>query len=122
MKWQVATCLWGWIVVGCHDPDQDAMTARIVGDPTRGAQIIRNVGCGSCHVIPGIREAKGRVAAPLTFFGERTYIAGQLPNTPDNLVRWILDPQAVEPGTAMPRLGLDETQARDVAAYLYTLH
>lgn len=98
------------------------MSASSGGDATRGEQIIRDVGCGSCHDIPGIREAKGRVAPPLTFFAERTYIAGRVPNTPDNLVRWIEDPQAVEPGTAMPKLGLDEPQARDVAAYLYTLH
>jgi cytochrome c len=122
MRWQVATCVFGWIVVGCHDPHHDLTTARNVGDPTRGEQIIRKVGCGSCHDIPGIREAKGRVAAPLAFFATRTYIAGQLPNTPDNLVRWIVNPQVVEPGTAMPILGLDERQARDVAAYLYTLH
>lgn len=48
-------------------------------------------------------------------------IAGELPNTPDNLVRWIKDPKLVEPGTAMPDLGLSDEQARDVAAYLYTL-
>jgi cytochrome c len=48
-------------------------------------------------------------------------IAGELPNSPDNLVRWIKDPKAVEPGTAMPDLGLTDDEARDVAAYLYTL-
>jgi cytochrome c1 len=50
------------------------------------------------------------------------YIAGQLPNTPDNLVRWVRSPQSVEPDTAMPNLGLSEQQARDVAGYIYTLH
>jgi cytochrome c1 len=42
-----------------------------------------------------------------------------LPNTPDNLVRWLRDPQAVSPQTIMPDLGLGEPQARDIAAYLY---
>jgi cytochrome c1 len=93
----------------------------IGGDPARGAQVIRQVSCGSCHVIPGIRAANGLVGPPLYFFSRRTYIAGELPNTPLNLVRWIEDPQAVEPGTAMPSLGLSDQEARDVAAYLFTL-
>lgn len=58
---------------------------------------------------------------PLNFFARRTYIAGELPNTPENLFRWIRSPQSVEPNTAMPNLGLSEEQARDVVAYLYTL-
>jgi cytochrome c1 len=61
------------------------------------------------------------VGPPLTSWSRRTFIAGQIPNTPDNLVRWLRNPRAIEPGTAMPGLGLDDRQARDVAAYLYTL-
>jgi hypothetical protein len=49
------------------------------------------------------------------------YIAGQLPHDAENLVRWIQDPQAIEPGTAMPNLGVVPSVARDMAAYLYTL-
>jgi cytochrome c1 len=92
------------------------------GDPHLGKQLIRVYGCGACHVIPGIREARGLVGPPLYFFGQRTMIAGELPNTPDNLVRWVRNPRSVEPGTAMPDLGLSEDQAESVAAYLYTLH
>lgn len=55
------------------------------------------------------------------FFSRRTYIAGELPNQPENLVRWVSSPESVEPHTAMPNLGLNQQQARDVAAYLYTL-
>jgi cytochrome c1 len=73
-------------------------------------------------VIPGIHAANGLVGPPLYFFSRRTMIAGELPNTPDNLVRWIMNPPSVEPGTAMPDLGLSDQQARDAAAYLYTLH
>jgi cytochrome c1 len=61
------------------------------------------------------------VGPPLTSWSRRTFIAGEVPNTPDNLVRWLRNPRAIEPGTAMPALGLDDRQARDVAAYLYTL-
>jgi cytochrome c1 len=61
------------------------------------------------------------VGPPLILFGERTMIAGELPNTPDNLVRWLENPQMIENGTAMPDLGLTVDQAYDIAAYLYTL-
>lgn len=94
---------------------------RTGGVPHNGAQVIAVKNCGSCHTIPGIQGAKGVVGPPLMFFGRRTFIAGQLPNTPDNLVRWIRSPQSVEQDTAMPNLGLTEQQARDVAAYLYQL-
>lgn len=122
MRWLLPTFTVFWALAACHPPDLDVALAGTGGNPDRGKQIIRSTGCGSCHDIPGIREADGRVAPPLTFFAERTFIAGRLPNTPRNLIRWIRDPQSVEPGTAMPTLGLDEAQARDVAAYLYTLH
>jgi cytochrome c len=91
------------------------------GTANKGKQLIRQYGCGSCHTIPGVREARGLVGPPLMSFGRRTYIAGHVPNSPDNLVRWIVGPQSIDAGTAMPTLGLTEQQARDVAAYLYTL-
>jgi cytochrome c2 len=91
------------------------------GDPARGAEVISRAGCGACHVIPGIRSARGVVGPGLDGFATRTFVAGELPNTPENLVQWILNPRAVEPYTAMPVLGLSAGQARDAAAYLYTL-
>ena len=77
--------------------------------------------CGACHEIPGIADAHGLVGPSLRQFGERTIVAGVLPNTPDNLAHWLCDPQSVTPGNAMPSTGLTEQQARDIAAYLYTL-
>lgn len=91
------------------------------GDPARGRTAIALYGCGSCHAIDGITGARGRVGPPLTGVAERTMIAGEVPNTPEMIVRWIRNPQAIEPGTAMPNLGVDERTARDIAAYLYTL-
>lgn len=91
------------------------------GNPYHGKQVIESYGCGACHTIPGVPAARGVVGPPLTSFGRRTMIAGELPNNSSNLVRWIEDPSAVEPNTAMPTLGLTDSQARDVAAYLYTL-
>lgn len=91
------------------------------GDAGRGAQVIRAVDCGSCHVIPGIRGARGVVGPPLTWMARRTYIAGRVPNQPEHMVQWVRDPHQVDPLTAMPNLKLSDQQARDVAAYLYTL-
>ena len=51
----------------------------------------------------------------------RTFIGGEIPNSPANLVRWIEAPESIEPRTGMPHLGLTPLEARDVAAYLYTL-
>lgn len=91
------------------------------GGVRRGAETIAEMGCGSCHTIAGITGAHGRIGPPLTGVGDRAILAGELPNTPANMIRWVRDPQAVEPGTAMPDLGVTEQQARDIAAYLYTL-
>jgi cytochrome c1 len=96
-------------------------TIETGGDPANGAALINQYRCGACHFIPGIHDARGLVAPPLMYFAERTFIAGEVPNTPENLVHWIKSPQSIEPGTAMPTLGLSDQQARDVAAYLYTL-
>src|SRR5687767_9616206 len=51
----------------------------------------------------------------------RAYIGGVAPNTPENMVRWLMDPPALAPRTAMPNLGVGPSDARDMAAYLYTL-
>lgn len=91
------------------------------GEPERGRQAIRYHGCASCHTIPGVRGADGLVGPSLEHIASRAYIGGVLPNTPDNLVRWILDPPGVDPQTAMPDLHLSERDARDIAGYLYTL-
>jgi cytochrome c1 len=91
------------------------------GNPQAGAQLIEDYRCGVCHTIPGIKGADGLVGPPLILFARRTYVGGEVPNTPPNLIHWIMDPSSIEPGTAMPTLGLSEQQARDVAAYLYTL-
>ncbi len=90
-------------------------------NPQQGQQAIQRYGCGSCHVIPGIRGAEGLVGPPLTDWAGRMYIAGRLPNTPDNLIQWIQNPQAIDPENVMPNLGVTVADARDIAGYLYTL-
>jgi cytochrome c2 len=92
-----------------------------IGDSERGALYIEQIGCGSCHIIPGIAGARGLVGPPLDHIGQRVFIAGLLRNTPANMVTWLRDPQEIVPGNAMPDMGLSEEQARDITAYLYTL-
>jgi cytochrome c len=109
-------------IAACSTPGSALPAAESdLGDPDRGAALIGDYGCGSCHVIPGLQQADGLVGPPLTSFGRRSYIAGALPNNAENLQRWIRDPQGVEPGTAMPDLGVTTIDARDIAAYLLTL-
>jgi cytochrome c1 len=91
------------------------------GDAKSGAVMITREACGACHEIPGIVDADGLSGPPLTHFAGRTLIAGVLPNTPANLILWLKTPQAVVPGNAMPNMGLTDAQAKDVAAYLYTI-
>jgi cytochrome c2 len=117
-----ATVMLAAAAIGCSGETASRTPYRVqVGDAAHGHQVILERGCGSCHTIPGVRGANGMVGPPLIGWSRRTYIAGQLPNTPENLVRWIQNPPAVERGTAMPVLGLDAAQARDVAAFLYSI-
>jgi cytochrome c2 len=100
---------------------EERVKAMTGGDPERGQAAIAKRPCGGCHQIPGIRGAKGKVGPPLAGFAGRAYIGGRPANTPENLVRWIRDPHAFDPETAMPPMGIGEPEARDIAAYLYTL-
>jgi cytochrome c len=91
------------------------------GNAERGKLAIEKYGCGSCHVIPGVRGARGLVGPSLASTAQRAYIAGVLPNDPENIVRWIMNPPAVDSMTAMPSLGMSEGEARDMAEYIYRL-
>lgn len=96
-------------------------TIETGGDVHRGRTVITQYRCGACHIIPGIHDARGMVGPPLNLFGQRTFIGGEVPNSPENLVKWLRSPKSIEAGTAMPDLGLSDQEARDAAAYLYTL-
>jgi cytochrome c len=93
----------------------------IIGDARRGAQVVERAACVSCHIIPGMADGVGVVGPSLKGVGRRAVIAGFLPNTPAQMIRWLKSPQSVLPRSTMPDMGLTDRQARDVAAYLYTL-
>lgn len=105
---------------GCGD-DVKVLPGAGVGDVEAARPAFQQYGCTSCHVIPGIVGANTHVGPPLDGLAQRRYLAGSIANTPANLVRWIRDPRAIAPGTAMPDLDVDEQAALDMAAYLYTL-
>jgi cytochrome c len=107
---------------GCERGVEFTAAELTGGDPQRGREMIRAYGCQSCHTIPGVRGANGLVGPPLNHIARRVYIAGILPNSPDNLMRWIQNPQAaIQQPTAMPNMGISEADARDIVAYLYKL-
>lgn len=102
--------------------DKTDLPRELAGaDPANGLAVIERVGCASCHAVPGVQWPAGAVAAPLEGFGNSPLISGRLPNQPDVLVRFLRDAPSLDPQTGMPPMPLAEEEARDVAAYLYTL-
>jgi cytochrome c1 len=106
------------LLSACHHEPAEIVAG---GNPDKGKAAIVTYGCGACHTIPGVTSAKGTVGPPLDFWSRRSIIAGEVPNTPANLIRWIQVPQSIEPTTAMPNLSVSEAEAKNIAAYLYTL-
>jgi len=91
------------------------------GDPEAGRRAMGQYLCATCHQIPGVVGANKHVGPPLNGMATRRYIGGVIPNTPDMMVRWLQDPKQFDPLSAMPALGITDKDARDMAAYLYTL-
>jgi cytochrome c2 len=117
----VAGVLAAMLSLGCGHTRGEAARAMTGGDPHRGRAAVRQYGCASCHAIPGVGGPQGQVGPPLTGLSGRVYLAGALPNTPENLVRWIRHPQEIRRPNVMPEMGVTEEDGRDIAAYLYTL-
>lgn len=116
------TCIVLVCLSACVDHRDAQWAAEMTGGSVlRGQEAIRSYGCMSCHSIPGIKGATARVGPPLAGIASRSYIAGVLSNTPDHLIEWLRDPPGVDPKTAMPNMKVTERDARDIAAYLYTL-
>jgi cytochrome c oxidase assembly factor CtaG/cytochrome c2 len=104
----------------CRDTDA-ATFALVNGRASRGPALMRAYGCGACHTVPGVRGANAVVGPPLAGIASRSFIAGVLANTPENMVAWIQNPPAIDSKTAMPNLRVGPRDAADIAAYLYTL-
>ena len=110
----------GLALLACRD-GLTAASSATGGDQSRGRAAVAERHCGVCHEVPHVLGAHGQVGPSLERFARRTFIAGLLPNTPDNLIRWLTNPRAIEPRVAMPAVGLRDDEVRDIAAFLYTL-
>lgn len=110
-------------ISACTSLNETERAARSMtgGEPSRGREAINRYGCSACHTIPGIQGATALVGPPLDRIASRSYIGGVMPNTPDNMIRWIENPPGIDKMTAMPNLGVTDSDARDIASYLYTL-
>jgi cytochrome c oxidase subunit II len=94
--------------------------AKTPGAPQRrrGMDVFVHGPCASCHSISGT-DAGGQMAPDLTHFGARaTIAAGLFHNTPENLDRWLADPQEVKPGSNMPEVPLSPADRAALVAYL----
>jgi cytochrome c len=99
-------------------PDPAALTGA---NADSGRVMLRRYGCASCHLIPGVPGARGQAAPSLAGVGRRVYIVGTVRNTPEHLMKWIMNPRSVDATTTMPNLRVTANDARHIAAYLYTL-
>ena len=108
-------------VAACTHGEANARALTNGGDAARGKELIHSYGCGSCHTIPRVPGAESNVGPSLAGEAARAYIAGVTPNTPENMIRWIMNPPSIDDRTAMPNLHVNATDARDIAAYIYTL-
>ena len=95
--------------------------AKVVGDADAGRIALQKYECGVCHVIPGVRGARGQVGPSLAEYRRGPYLSGKHPKTPELVAAWIVDPPAMAATTAMPVVGVTPTEARDIVAYLYTV-
>jgi cytochrome c1 len=105
-----------FVLAGCGGKPRPP--GGVVGDPERGKLALTQYACRACHMIPGVTGSDVYVGRPLEGLARRSTIAGMLPTSQANLVRWIRDPQAIDPRTAMPNLGVSERDAQDISAYL----
>ncbi|EZP74444.1 Cytochrome c oxidase polypeptide II [Sphingomonas paucimobilis] len=109
------------LLLGGCKPPPEGRAAMPGADVQRGRALVQRTGCAACHLIPGIRWPQGRLGPDLTHFARQGMIAGRVPNRPDMLTAFVRNAPALVSGMTMPAMPLDQEEARDVAAYLYTL-
>ena len=93
------------------------------GNPeaAEGQAVFMHSACINCHTVSGT-TATGRFGPDLTHLASRDTIAsGAIQNTPDNLRKWIDDPDSMKPGCLMPAMHLNHRDLDAVTAYLTQL-
>jgi cytochrome c oxidase subunit II len=87
-----------------------------------GREIFEHTACINCHAVSGT-AANGRFGPDLTHLASRDTIAsGPFQNTPENLRKWIDDPNSMKPGSLMPSMHLNSHDLDVITAYLTQLH
>jgi putative membrane protein len=109
------------LLLACNREQKLQAMSSTGGDPSRGKEAIERYGCQACHNIPGLPGPKGMVGPTLAHMASRAYIGGKLPNNPQTMIKWLQNPAAFDPQSAMPNLAVTESDSRDITAYLYTL-
>lgn len=111
----------GSLTGNCSPIDARDRSELMIGDASAGRLIAERVGCAVCHTIPGVRGPAGRLGPSLHRFADRAFIAGVAANTPDALAQFVRNAPSVDNDTAMPEMPLTDREARDIAAFLYSL-
>lgn len=100
---------------------QQAPIPNLTGEAAEGEKVFMNGMCGACHTINGT-DAEGILGPNLTHLGSRQDIGGAvLTNTPENLSRWLENPDSVKPGVKMPKPDLSDKERSLLVAFLESL-
>jgi cytochrome c oxidase subunit 2 len=84
-------------------------------------KVFMSQSCVNCHAVDGM-AAKGSCAPNLThLMGRQTLASGMYPNTPENLGKWVNDPQKLKAGCLMPAFGLSTREQQQIVRYLQSL-
>lgn len=86
-----------------------------------GRGLVIDYGCTSCHEIPGILGVRGSIGPSLEHVASKYYLAGELPNSSENLRRWIQHPHSINANTVMPDMHVTDADAADIDLFLETL-
>jgi len=93
-----------------------------IGNAEHGKALAAQYGCNVCHVVPGVEGPQGSLGPSLAGVASRPALSfNTVQNTPENLVKYIQNPAALNPQSSMPPIGLTDADAKDIAAYLLTL-
>jgi cytochrome c len=117
----ILVTLAGMLLISACQNDEPEPVQVEGGDAARGEELVMAYDCGSCHYIPGVADSSGHDAPGLQLWANRAFVAGAAPNRPENVIAFLVDPQSIQPGSAMPTLGISEEEARHIAQFLYTI-
>jgi cytochrome c len=109
------------LITACRPEEIPIVKVDLAGNPARGKLLIEQYGCHACHSVPGIEGPAGMIGPGLEHSATRPLIAEKIPNTVENMQRYLENPQAVNPEGTMPNLNVTPEDARDLTAFLLTL-